>query len=396
MMKRLVLTVAAISVLITAHNSSLAAELLLNLGPEQFVHADDADIQVGAHSVPSYVDLNNDNLEDLLIGEKIGTEGKVRIYLNSGTPSVPLFTDYFYAQSAGIDLACPASESFGCIPRAVNWDAGSRKDLLIGTAEGTVKVFLNIGFENDPVFDGGSTIQVGYPNYNNQDIDVGQLAAPTVLDWDNDGKNDIVAGANDGRIHIYLNCGCSSSKPAFYHSPPEGEFAEEDGTDLTVPQYASTPVIRDLDGDGKKDILTGNAAGQILFYQNVGTDLAPTFSGFSTIEANGIPIELGSETWSAPFVCDWTGDGCLDILIGAKDGKVRLYQGRAQPTDLDGDYDFDGKDFAVLSAAWRAQPAQPNWNPFCDISEPSDEIIDELDLAVFCKKWLTLPQYPLE
>jgi len=59
---------------------------------------------------------------------------------------------------------------------------------------------------------------------------------------------------------------------------------------------------------------------------------------------------------------------------------------------LVGDLYKDGvvnfKDFAVLAAAWLSQPGDDNWNADCDISIPSDGVIDELDLAVFCDNWL--------
>jgi hypothetical protein len=45
-------------------------------------------------------------------------------------------------------------------------------------------------------------------------------------------------------------------------------------------------------------------------------------------------------------------------------------------------------DFSVLGLAWYSDPNQPNWNPICDISEPNDNFIDELDLDVFCENWL--------
>ncbi len=56
--------------------------------------------------------------------------------------------------------------------------------------------------------------------------------------------------------------------------------------------------------------------------------------------------------------------------------------------DFDGDEDVDLEDFAVLAAAWLSQPGDGNWNTACDISIPSDNIIDELDLMVFCENWL--------
>ena len=45
-------------------------------------------------------------------------------------------------------------------------------------------------------------------------------------------------------------------------------------------------------------------------------------------------------------------------------------------------------DFALIGSAWRGTPANANWNAICDISEPNDGVIDELDLAVFCYNWL--------
>jgi hypothetical protein len=47
-------------------------------------------------------------------------------------------------------------------------------------------------------------------------------------------------------------------------------------------------------------------------------------------------------------VCDWTGDGYLDVLIGAGDGKVHLYQ-TIPAGDLDKDYDIDFMDFALFA-----------------------------------------------
>jgi hypothetical protein len=51
-------------------------------------------------------------------------------------------------------------------------------------------------------------------------------------------------------------------------------------------------------------------------------------------------------------------------------------------------------DFAILASAWQTEPNDPDRNPACDISQPKDNFIDELDLAVLCKNRLegTTPQ----
>lgn len=60
----------------------------------------------------------------------------------------------------------------------------------------------------------------------------------------------------------------------------------------------------------------------------------------------------------------------------------------AGPADFQPDGTVDLKDYAILTAAWRTTPADDNWNPFCDISEPEDGSIDEKDLAVFADNYL--------
>jgi hypothetical protein len=62
----------------------------------------------------------------------------------------------------------------------------------------------------------------------------------------------------------------------------------------------------------------------------------------------------------------------------------------AQPTpgDFEPDCDVDLDDFAVFASAWLSSLGSENWNPDCDISDPSDNIIDELDLEVFTENWL--------
>jgi len=374
-----------------APNDGFSDGALLYLGPEELVQADGNDIQVPGYSVPSFVDWNNDKLNDLVIGEggDFG-DAKVRVYLNVGTESGPQFSDYFYVQSNGSDLTCPASGCLGCFPRVDYWDADERKDLIVGQVDGTVKVFLNIGTDSDPVFDAGQMIKVGSTGEN---LDVGARATPTTVDWDSDGRKDLVVGALDGRIHIFLNCGCGGEiPPSFSYSSPSGIFAWEDGLDLVVPSKRSSPVIIDLDGDGNKDLLTGNTDGQLLFYRNVGTDAKPSFSGYSLIESSGVPIDLPGSPRSRPFVCYWTGDGHFgpidaypDVLIGAGDGKVHLYSGIPEIGDMDGNGNVDIADLALFADYW----SQTDCGRCGGADLTGDGNVDIDDLICFIEIWLS-------
>jgi len=299
-------------------------DVILALGPEELVQADGLDIVVSGYSVPSCFDWNNDGLQDLVIGEG-GNSGnaKILVYLNIGTESHPQFMDSFsfYAKSYNSDLTCPASGCLGCFPRVVYWDDDANKDVLAGQADGTIKLFLNTWTDNMPVFDDGTFLTVGKADLESN-IDVGARATLSVVDWNNDGKKDLVVGGLDGKIHIFINEGTDTEPDFFCES-----LVQENGSDLIVPSGRSSPDVLDLDYDGRKDILTGNTEGQLLFYRNIGTDDAPEFSGYTLVGSNSVAIDLAGTPRSRPFLCYWNEDDYPDVLVGAGDGKVHLYMG---------------------------------------------------------------------
>jgi len=310
-----VIATVALSLLVAA-----AAAADLRLAAEQHVQSGGAVIDVPGYSVPCTADWNDDGLPDLIVGEGDVT-GKVRVYLNVGATDAPAFDGYAYAQAGGTDLLEPGGGCLGVFPRVVRWDGDGRKDLIAGRSDGTVKLYTNVASDDAPAFDEGVLIEVGLPD-RKVPIDVGLRATPTVADWDADGLKDLVIGAADGRIWIYLNAGTDDA-PDFVGQ----SYAQEDGADLVVPSGRSSPHVFDFDHDGMKDLLTGNTDGQLLLYTNVGSNEVPAFSGYEPVEADSVAIDLPGTPRSRPFVCEWNHDGFPDVLIGCGDGLVRLYTG---------------------------------------------------------------------
>ncbi|MCJ7777196.1 MAG: hypothetical protein MUP16_02630 [Sedimentisphaerales bacterium] len=103
-------------------------------------------------------------------------------------------------------------------------------------------------------------------------------------------------------------------------------------------------------------LLTGNTNGQLLLYRNIGTKSEPAFAGYSLVQSDGASIDLAGSARSRPFVCFWNSDGYPDILLGANDGKVHLYEGLVKPGDFDADGDIDFADFALFAGYWRNLP----------------------------------------
>jgi len=97
--------IAVISVALTAF-SFIPARGALILNPDQFVQAGGIDIEVPGYSVPSLAEWNGDTLPDLIVGEGgLGLfTGKVRVYINQGSPGAPEFNSFSYIQADGADL----------------------------------------------------------------------------------------------------------------------------------------------------------------------------------------------------------------------------------------------------------------------------------------------------
>ena len=301
-----------------------SAGAVLDLDLPITVQDSGVDLTVLGYSVPTCADWDGDGWQDLIVGEGGGghTVGSVKIYRNVGTAESPAFSGFVYAESGGQPLTCPASGCQGVFPRVVNWDHDGRKDLLIGQADGTIRIYLNVGTDTEPQFDGGAYVQAG--SLPATDIDIGFRATPIWVDWNRDGRDDLLCGAGDGRVQLFLDTAVSGEPQL-----AAAVMLQQGGADLVVPGARSSPDYADFDGDGRRDLLVGNTYGMLLLYENLGTDSAPIFAAVSQVLAGGVPIDLPGDPRSRPFVTDWTNRGHLDVLVGSADGMVHVYGGPA-------------------------------------------------------------------
>lgn len=267
-------------------------------------------VEVGSSS-PFVVDYNNDTLKDLLAG---GRDGRIYLYMSErqivdGKEKVVLV-------AAGVLNADNNEINVGsrAVPFVVDYNNDGRKDLLVGSGDGSIHLYLNTGSESSPIFTAAGTLKDGIGN----GIRVSSNAAPAVVDYNNDGKKDLVAGGADGTLRVYLNIG-SDSSPVFDPSYIMVKSVED--TILNVGSN-SKPFFTDWDSDGKIDLLIGGGS-VVKLYLNTGSGL----SGSSPVFAyNHDMMDMtGGGGDASPFVVDWDGTSARDIVVGNSAGTILSY-----------------------------------------------------------------------
>ena len=195
----------------------------------------------------------------------------------------------------------------------MDWNADGKKDLLTGENNGAIRIYLNTGTDANPAFSGHTFLKVSGSNF-----DAGNYSSVEITDWNNDGLPDVLAGESNGKVWLLVNRG-TLGNPIFTSKP----YVQDGSSNLTVGSV-STPCVVDWNRDGKKDLLVGETYGTVHFFENQGIDEDPVFNGSAQLQAGAGTLDVGY--YARPFAADWNGDDVKDILCGTSDGFVFFYE----------------------------------------------------------------------
>lgn len=189
------------------------------------------------------MDWNNDGIKDLISGD---TKGSVWVFINTGTKEKPVLAEGVQFRAAGKIITRGSHELAGPYSKLhyADWDGDGLRDLLIGQSSNIV-FYKNVGNESEPEFNDPVELT-------NSDGSFPSRSSPYVIDWDEDGKKDMVIGTENGNVFFYRNIGTEKSPELANAEEIELEFREVERS------YRHRLEITDWNNDGKIDILVGD------------------------------------------------------------------------------------------------------------------------------------------
>lgn len=333
----------------------------------------------------SYADYDGDGLQDLIIGVGDWSDygwdnaydengrwtngplhGFVYVLRNTGSDEKPAYAEPFRLEANGrqIDMYGMPSPVFG------DFRGTGKLDLICGEFVDGMTFFENIGTREKPSYAPGRRLR-----FNGEPITMPlEMIVVTAYDWNRDGRTDLVVAQEDGRVawlentgslvDITDNTGKGVAKiPGF--KPPRF-FRQQ--ADRVKSGALTTPVSVDWDGDGRGDILTGNAAGELAFIRNLGgnppqwAEPEPVLAGEKPIRImagyNGSIQGPAESKWGYTNigVGDWDGDGLPDVLANTIWGKIVWFKniGKTGAPML--------AEAQPVKVAWGGAPPKPAWN----------------------------------
>jgi len=292
-----------------------------------------------------------------------------------------------YAAPVKIQAAGKPVEVYGRpSPNFADFDGDGDLDLLCGEFVDSFTYFENTGTRKAPRYIAGRKL-INKGEIIRMDL---EMIMPSAIDWDDDGDIDLIVGDEDGRVALVEHTG--KVKEGLPQYLPPVYFKQE--ADEVKFGALSTPVGFDWDGDGDEDIICGNTAGYVAFFENLSGPKVehPRWGASRLLQAGGKTLRImaganGSiqgpceSKWgyTTQTVADWDHDGLPDLIVNSILGRVVWYRNigarnapkltGAQPINVQWREEQPALKWGwmrpegnALLTQWRTTPVVVDWN----------------------------------
>lgn len=286
----------------------------------------DASVDLTLFAAPFFLDINNDSKKDLLV-----SPNTMNISVN--------YDNVWYYQNVnpgnGVTLSRikktflidqMVDAGMGAYPVLFDHNNDGLLDLVIGNYSKKISasnmvsglvLYENIGTATQPEF---NLANRNYAGLNTAFIPQLLGLTPTFGDLDGDGDKDMILGDADGKLN-YLENIAASGQPANFANLQVNYKGIDVGT-------LSTPILIDVDRDGKLDLVIGELSGTLKYFRNIGTTQVPDFSSTPTDNKWGFvdtqPICCTGSSF--PFIFENTATGRYDLLVGSDAGNIMYFE----------------------------------------------------------------------
>jgi hypothetical protein len=196
------------------------------------------------------VDLDEDGKGDLLSGSY--SPGKLFVFRGLGGGK---FAEGEVLKGADGEPLIPGHAA---TVHAVDWDGDGDLDLICGNIRGGVVWFANQGSDAEPKYGPKTPVEAG-----GKPLRVGGDSGPVTADWDGDGTLDLLVGSGDGSVVFCRGVAAGKGKAPKLEAPvtiiPKTERNQPGGIGI---RSKVCPV--DWNGDGKLDLLAGTYGREIV------------------------------------------------------------------------------------------------------------------------------------
>ena len=277
------------------------------------------------------IDLNNDNVKDLILGD-VSFSNVVALYNdNSGVNANTSFISQdtvFPSNTVPVDIHVYP----GAFYEDINLDG--TKDLIVSPNSDnetenkeSVWYYQNFGTNTLPSFN-----LIAKNEFQNEMIEVGKSSHPVFFDYNNDGLMDFFV-ANFGEFDLNTSNNYISSISLYENTgtiiAPKFDLITNDFQNISSLNIEKGlyPCFADLDNDGDNDMLLGDFSGHLHYFENTSSSL----SSFNLILMNpqlqdndGNVIDIGDA--AIPELYDLDNDGDLDLIVGEALGTINYFE----------------------------------------------------------------------